>query len=729
MKEVITKLKFTCVSALTRQVLVALDNARLQIEAQATKFSGTQLPPLREESQAIAERFMNNLNRYFDDLTTHHFKEQEIEEYGNLSLVDHDYLEAIIAMEGMVNHARNCDIQQYISFTTRLAALFPNLHVDETNNPLDPEQIGDSFNEAIRPLGLKAHYLLTIYREFNKAVFHNLEDVLAAANDVMIDMGILPKMDIKARNKELQKTKRATVRPTTDRETRAFTEDAESQKARSDKQNAEMFAMMQTLVENLASKQSAAHELPVAATLTAPTSAENTQQEIKKQQTELLSMLSNIQATLEEQKPAAAEPGSGNQVASVKESINESLHASNKAGTIGPLDRRSADVINLVTLLFEAIWKDESLPLVMKELIGRTQISIMKVALTDTRFFENDQHPARVILNEFAMAGIAWTEKELLANDSVYQKIKELVERMLAEPELSNGFLQGLINELRKFKNSRTKIDAGLEQRIRESEDHSDRLEDVSTFVTQKIDERILNDDLDPSIHTLLHTNFHDFLVKLVLKEGFGGSSWKPVMSTIDVLLWTVKSEKQPGDKERYEKINPRLLDNLQKALEIGGTSKSKTIKIIRQLKQVQEYSFHQSETAAKKRLAPLAASSPAVTPETAAAAAPKPRKEPPPLPRDDPHLRQVDKFPIGIWLEFKGAGGQPVRCTLAAKIDSIDKMFFVNHQGVKVVELTRMRLARELKVGSVKIVSEGSLVDRAMESVISSLRKNTSPA
>ena len=101
-------------------------------------------------------------------------------------------------------------------------------------------------------------------------------------------------------------------------------------------------------------------------------------------------------------------------------------------------------------------------------------------------------------------------------------------------------------------------------------------------------------------------------------------------------------------------------------------------------------------------------------------------RKELPLLPRNDPHLRQVDKLPIGIWLEFKGAAGQPIRCTLAAKISSIDKMFFVNRQGVKVIELTRMQLARELKAGSVKIVSEGALVDRAMESVISNLREST---
>lgn len=727
MKEVITKLKLICVSALTRQVLLALDNARLQIEAQAQKFSGTQLPPLREESQAIAERFMYRLNSYFDNLAVHRITEQEIDDYGNLSLVDHDYLEAIIAMEGMVNHARNCDIQQYISFTTRLGTVFPNLPIDESNNPLDPEQIGESFSEAIRPLGLKAHYLLTIYREFNKAVFHNLEDVLADANEVMIGMGILPNLDIKARNRELQKTKRAINRPATDRETRAFADPVAAEHEKSQKSNAEMFAMMQTLVQGLAKKQDAAEILPI--TTTSMASASDTGHEFQKQQVLLLEMLSNIQNSLELNKihdsGKSADAASGR----VKQSINENLLAESKSGKIGPLDSQSANVINLVTLLYEAIWKDESLPVVMKELIGRTQISIMKIALTDISFFDDEQHPARVILNEFAMAGIAWTEKEQLQNDSVYLKIKELVERILAEPTVNNIFLQGLINELRQFKNSRSRIDAGLEQRIRESEDHSDRLEDVRKFVTQKIDERILNDNLDPSIRTLLHTNFHDFLVKLVLKEGPGGSSWKPVMSTIDVLLWTVKSEKQPGDRDRYEKINPRLIDNLEKALHIGGTSKTRITKIVRQLKQVQEFSFHEAESAAKKRLAPLTSNSGAPSSEVPSTTAATARKEPPPLPRDDPYLRQVDKFPIGIWLEFKGAAGQPVRCTLAAKIDSIDKMFFVNHQGVKVVELTRMRLARELKAGSVKIVSEGSLVDRAMESVISKLRDSARTA
>ncbi|PCJ27069.1 MAG: hypothetical protein COA96_03910 [SAR86 cluster bacterium] len=750
MKEVVNKVKLATVRSLTRLVITALENANLQIEAQAMQFSNVQLPPLREESSAIAERFMQNLNGYFDELISLKSKDADVSEYGNMSLVDNDYLEAIIAMEGMVNHARNCDIQQYISFTTRMDTIFTNLHIDETNNPLDPEQIGDSFNEAIRPMGLKAHYLLTIYREFNKAVFYNLEQVLAEANEVLIDMGILPKLDIKARNKELQKAKRAAERPTTDAETRAFAEveNVEARQTASKKEDtneqshAEMFAMMQTLVKSLADKEEDSSTLPMPAAAASTNEASSTpanqaensasqnviteqlvsdQQDMKKQQAQLLQMLSGIQSNLNSASRTdnADTPPSIDSL-SITNSINETLLSDDNQGSI---NTQSSDVMNLVSLLYKAIWNDDSLPVVMKELIGRTQISIMKVALTDTTFFDDKQHPGRVILNEFAMAGIAWTEKELLESDPVFNKVKELVDRLLEETDVDNSFLQNLINDLREFKSKHGESDASLEQRIRESDDHSERLDDVNEFVTQKINERILRNDLDPSIQSVLDNHFHDFLVKLVLKEGPGGSSWKPVMSTIDVLLWTVKSDKLPGDKARFEKINPRLMDNLEKALKIGGASKSRTAKIIRQLKQVQDFSFHLAETGAINKHAHNAANS---SSGNTATESPRQRKEPPPLPRNDPHLRQVDKLPIGIWLEFKGAAGQPVRCTLAAKIESIDKMFFVNRQGVKVVELTRMRLARELKAGSVKIVSEGSLVDRAMESVISGLRDSS---
>lgn len=773
MKEVLDKVRLVAVRTLTRHVVTALENSTLQIEAQAMQFTNAKLPPIREESRAIAERFMTNLNAYFDDITSFKVKDElEESDYDKLSLVDHDYLEAIIAMEGMVNHVRNSDRPEYVSLTTRLNSLFPNTTIDETNNPLDPEQIGDCFNEAIRPLGLKAHYLLTIYREFNKAAFNNMESCLAEANEVLIELGVMPNLDMRARNRELAKQKREAersaversvlVKPTGERSavapptveqptfeqppaersafeqppvdpeprpapdpsrgkteiTRRIQETVES--AKSEHAQAEMFSMMQTLVRGLADQQRNQSELPVNIPVTANPQSADLQAEnenLKQQQTQLMSVLNNLQSRLNLGDTSSAPPsGNSSGGSNVGDSISQTLEESSSSGDIGAIDVRSSDVINLVTLLYKAIWNDISLPLVMKELIGRTQISIMKIALNDTGFFDDEQHPGRIILNEFAMTGIAWTEKEVLESDPVFLKVRELIERLIAEENADKKFVQGLINELREIRNDFSPIDADLEQRIREANDPSERLDDVHELVRQKLKERVLRDDLDPSIQNLLDTHFHNVLVKLILKEGPGGSSWKPVMSTIDVLLWTVKADKLPGDSDRFEKINPRLLDNIEKALEIGGASKSKRKKILRQLKQVQQYSFHMAEIIGADKLRSVGGAADN-------AELRRDRNEPPSLPRDDPYLRRIDKLPIGTWFEFKGAAGVPVRCALASKIDSIDKLFFVNSKGEKAAELTRMRLARELKSGSVKILTEGSLVGRAMESVISNLR------
>lgn len=721
MKKFVDKVKYTAVKSLTRLMLTALENATLQIEAQAMKFTKTQLPPIREESQAVAERFITRLNGYFDALGVISEKEEIEVDSEDMSLVDHDYLEAIIAMKGMVERARESDTKQYISFSTRLGSLFHNMRIGPTNNPLDPEQIGDCFNEAIRPMGLKAHYLLTIHREFNKTVFKNLEEVLEEANQVLINLGVLPNLDVKARNRELMKAKRE--------EDRLASASREPLPAKS---NNEMFSLMQTLISKLIVNEDASPGVPVAKTspnAEAPGARSVDlaagQEDLRNQQEQLMQALSSIQSTLSV--PSSPESRTNLDSAAVTESINQSLSEGSSPGNPQLINAQSSPVINLVTRLYQAIWKDDSLPVAMKELIGRTQIPLMKVALTDTTFFDNEQHPGRVFLNEFAVAGISWTVQTQLDSDPIYLKVRELVERLLDETDISNDFLQSLINSLREVKNQQRGIDASLEHRVRQADSDQASQDDVNEFVSQKINQRILKSNLDPSIRSLLDTHMHAFLVKLVLKEGLDGNSWKPVMSTIDVLLWTVQTDKQPGDKHRFDKINPRLLDNLAKALEIGGASKTKITKIMRQLKQVQDYSFHQAAVLAGESPAGMGVSEPGDA-ATGLETLQRRRRGETPLPRTDPHLKQVDKLPIGSWMEFKGAAGTPVRCTLAGKIDSIDKLFFANTEGDKVVELTRSRLARELKSGSVKIVSEGSLMNRAMESVINELLESAEP-
>jgi hypothetical protein len=91
---------------------------------------------------------------------------------------------------------------------------------------------------------------------------------------------------------------------------------------------------------------------------------------------------------------------------------------------------------------------------------------------------------------------------------------------------------------------------------------------------------------------------------------------------------------------------------------------------------------------------------------------------------KNNPYLRRVDRLSVGVWLELRSKDHDPLRCKLTSKIDSIDKLLFVNDEGAKIAELTRMQLAKKLKTGAAKILGSGSLVDRAMRSVIHDLQQ-----
>ncbi|MFK7865548.1 MAG: DUF1631 family protein [Pseudohongiellaceae bacterium] len=722
MKKIVDRVKFHSVKALTRLVLAALENASLEVATQAMKFTNHQLPPIREESHSIAEKFLMNMNTSFDGLIEQKASQNDPTQGFDETALDGNYFEAVIAMEGMINHARNCDISEYLSFSTRLDSLFENFQIDETNNPLDPEQIGNAFTAAITPMGLRPEYLLIIYREFNKSVFHNLEEVLAEANAILIDLDVIPDLNIEARDREKQKVKRAVKRPTTDAETRAFSNadtEMNSASAGAGIQNSQFEMLCELLQRELIIDLPLARE-PTKQLAPPAQSLASRGGSVALDNSTLQGLLSTVQNNLRAARNLNPESIIGN--GTTAKAILDALQKHTAAADSPALTSQQVDIINLVLFLFEYIWKDDSLPAPMKELIGSTQVAVLKIALADTGFFGNEQHPARILLDEFAMAGIAWTEAELLKTDPMYMTVKTLSEAVSQKNSPDLNFLNKCIKELREFKSAQISANDSLERSLTDNGNHSERLEDVHSFVTEKINERILDSKLDPSIRSLLDTFIHEFLVKLVLKEGPGGSSWKPVMSTIDVLLWSVKSEKQEGDKERFEKINPRLIGNLTKALAIGGASKSKLSKILRQLRQVQDYSFHTAEFATKENR-PSAASRLPTKNVAASAISTRVINEPS---SNAPYLRQADQLPVGIWLEFKGDANTPMRCTLAAKLGGIDKMFFVNRQGVKVAELTRAQLAEELKAGSVKIISEGSLLDRAIEGVISRLRESS---
>lgn len=770
MSEIVEKLKDVSVKRLYDMLEEVLTKAEKGVVDEIGGFLS-----LSQSKQQILDAFVENMNYFFDDLMDKPVSKPEpVYNFETLSLVGDADLEIMVALEGMVTASRNAHLPTFISFNTRLNSLFANKRIDESTNPLDPSQIGEAFKEAIRPLGLDAQNSLSVYRRFNSEILQHLDKVLSEANQILIDSHVIPNLGMEASREGSKSSGR--VRSRRNDSSHAFGTVEEDPYDPED-DNPELFSMMQNLLHPSAFESSKpGNETPAADGTTSGNAAAggamddgsgqyaipasllaqrgntpagsmmqpfvpNQGEQVQMvDQAKLMEILSNIQKSLDERpKGESAIPTEMEEVEKldISSTLGEMLKEGTEEGVVNAVDRQSSDIINLVTLLYEAIWEDESVPIPIKELIGRTQITIIKVALSDQTFFNKEKHPARMVLNEFAEAGIGWTEVEELEQDPLYKKIEELVHQILTEYTGDVSFFEDIIRDFRAFRAREAAKTRVLEQRILRAKERKERLDDINELVSQKIDERILGRDLDAFVTELLEGPFHKFMVMLVVKEGPGTNAWKQAINTIDVLLWTVQPHDHEGDRKRLETVNPRLLNNLRKAFRIAQLGPVEIDSLIDRLQAVQEETFSALAPAHKEPApgtiedehdeAELDLERAQARASTRQESEPPTAQEQPPdeeeIDENDPALAQVDNLHVGMWVEFAGDESTSIRCKLAARINAIDKYIFVNRQGVKVVEKTRVGLAQELRDGTVKVISDGLLFSRALESVIGNLR------
>jgi len=478
-KNILDTLSDAMAVSLSEFVSEALSDANMTIANEPAGKRSRDLN-LMNERGAVLERFAVNMRSYFDELTGVVTKEVHVLDYGSLSLVEEDDLEAIIAMEGMISHARNCDISEYLTFTTRLDTLFYGTRIDESNNPMDPEQIGEAFKEAIRPLGMTATELLITYGKFNRGVFYNLEKALTEANGILIDNKVLPDLDMAARSRAEQQNKRSVRPQKIDPTDRAFATDTAGSTAGSQQLLSIMQKLMHRIpdagnaVQGAALGQAAAEVMSPGATQSGVMVGSQKLEVVANDQ--LLALLNKLQPAM------VSEPVNGEEVSSyepqnLSKSVGNLLEQESSADTLRAIDSQSSDIINLVTFLYEEIWNDKAVPIPVKELVGRTQITILKIALNDAGFFDSTDHPARIFLNELATAGISWTGSEMLDQDPVYIKMLELVTSLVRDYAGDIVVVENLLQNLLSLKDEIARSQREKEQQFLDEDERQDRLE------------------------------------------------------------------------------------------------------------------------------------------------------------------------------------------------------------------------------------------------------------
>jgi len=235
-------------------------------------------------------------------------------------------------------------------------------------------------------------------------------------------------------------------------------------------------------------------------------------------------------------------------------------------------------------MLFEFILDDENLPAVAKAEIARLQIPMLKVAVTDREFFSTQGHPARVLLNVLAKAGIGLDESAQNENNPVTAEIKQAVEKIITEFEDDVSIFTHVLEDFNSFMNEQHERENSAEESALAVFQRKEEVALAQAWVKETLEEVLADKQLPEQIEKIIQGPWRDVMLHTWLNEGESSTLWKNQLRFIDVLAWSIEPKKMSMDKKKLGNIIKQLIHTLRDGLANIDYPQDKTDKLFNAL-------------------------------------------------------------------------------------------------------------------------------------------------
>jgi hypothetical protein len=402
--------------------------------------------------------------------------------------------------------------------------------------------------------------------------------------------------------------------------------------------------------------------------------------------------------------------------------VLQQLRATALAGCSHPVDALTIDV---VAMLFEAIFNDQDLSATLRGELARLQLPILKIALMDKAFFSNRKHPARRLLDLIAGAGVGRNEVDA---PHLMTRIEDIVTTVVAGFETDIAIFSAQVRRLEGFLGDEdaraqartTSVVGELAQR--------ERQDLAMTRVAAAVDARLAAPGVPTLVGEFLDHRWRLVLVKTYVRHGDEGASWTEALATMDDLLWSVAPKRGAEERNRLLTSLPDLLRRLRVPLESVGQQDawdaffSELIKLhmaaLHKDRAADTWEPKSPEPAAGERHG-LTASELVDAPNSIEYHVPEACSvADQPDPSDlsaDRHLRLAQSLGVGTWVEFESFRGtrKTLRINWTSQLRSV--YLFTNRQGEGALTLAPESLAEHLRKGTARVLSQAPLTDRAV--------------
>jgi hypothetical protein len=426
---------------------------------------------------------------------------------------------------------------------------------------------------------------------------------------------------------------------------------------------------------------------------------------------QLLAHLASMQKTLFDQLASGGTPGEAHGT-----SILPDIKRQAPQGMLTPIDETKID---LLTRIFDVVFRDQNIPSAIKPLIGLLQVPVLKAALLDEQFFFQDEHPARRLIELLSRSSLAWDQQKG-QDDPLYQTMQRNVTRVQQEFNQQVSVFSDVVSDLESF------------------------MQQEETAATEALAPKISTALRKEKIGQATKAAKHEVALRIgtgevvAFVEGFLEKKWVPVLTlaysikeekpdavenavkTMDDLVWSVKPKITPAERKELVARLPSMLAALNQWLNLLKWEDAERLQFFAELAECHasivrapldispqrqlEIAMDVAKQAAERRLQKRA------------------EKIPEPLPDDaDQQVRQLER---GVWMEFTN-NGVTNRVRLAWVSPMRTLYIFSTADKKESFSLSAENLALGLRQQQAKVIAIDQLVGRALAEAVNDAGAN----
>lgn len=400
--------------------------------------------------------------------------------------------------------------------------------------------------------------------------------------------------------------------------------------------------------------------------------------------------------------------------------------------------------IEVVTLMLEAIARDQRLLEPVRTVIRSLETALMRLALIDPRFFSDKTHPARRLLDEVAQRGMAFesAQSEPFRHfiDPVAVVFQQLVAMDIDGPEA----FQAALDELHDIWAEEERLAQARREEAVAALLHVEQRNMLAEKVAHEVRRQLGDRPLEPEIKRFLFGPWSQVIAEARLRDGSGAADPQGAMAFVTDLVWSAQPDVAGRHKGRLTRLIPTLLMRLRDGLKTIDFSASSINSFLRELMKLhQEALKYERPTDAARTRRELEAQFADdsgddvqeeqhwIGPREARASGfmDLPLDQRPTEPMTVPEATHEtgaieDGLALGSWIEVRRSN-RWVRAQLVWASPH-RTLFMFSVAGDEPVSMTRRNLQRLRQEGAVRVVSDIALVDSALNAVAQQALRNS---